>query len=138
MPSEPTLSGYGFGGWYTEQNGGGSQFTETTPVTGTITVYAKWTPVTSIEIQLLLPTPETPPLSSASLFVNVAGEFSIESGYDSYQWYWDGEEIDGATLPAYTLAAGSKTPGIYELSVFVTTDAGELLSARCQVTIKAN
>jgi uncharacterized repeat protein (TIGR02543 family) len=43
MPSNPTKSGYIFGGWYTAANGGGTQFTETTPITGAITVYATWT-----------------------------------------------------------------------------------------------
>jgi uncharacterized repeat protein (TIGR02543 family) len=31
-----------FGGWYTETNGGGTQFTASTRVTADITVYAKW------------------------------------------------------------------------------------------------
>ncbi|MDR1025663.1 MAG: InlB B-repeat-containing protein [Treponema sp.] len=43
MPSDPTRSGYTFGGWYTEQNGNGSQFTYSSPVTGNMTVYAQWT-----------------------------------------------------------------------------------------------
>jgi uncharacterized repeat protein (TIGR02543 family) len=44
MPSNPTRAGYSFGGWYTGQNGGGSQFTASTVVSsGTTTVYAKWT-----------------------------------------------------------------------------------------------
>jgi uncharacterized repeat protein (TIGR02543 family) len=38
-----TRSGYTFGGWFTQTNGGGSQFTASTPVNGNITVYAKWT-----------------------------------------------------------------------------------------------
>jgi uncharacterized repeat protein (TIGR02543 family) len=43
MPVEPARSGYAFGGWYTEQNGGGDEFTASTPVRADITVYAKWT-----------------------------------------------------------------------------------------------
>jgi uncharacterized repeat protein (TIGR02543 family) len=42
MPSEPGKSGYIFNGWYTEANGGGSEFTSGTIVTGTMTVYAWW------------------------------------------------------------------------------------------------
>jgi uncharacterized repeat protein (TIGR02543 family) len=42
MPDTPTKSGYGFGGWYTSSGGGGTQFTETTTVTESITVYANW------------------------------------------------------------------------------------------------
>jgi uncharacterized repeat protein (TIGR02543 family) len=37
-----TRSGYTFDGWYTQTNGGGSQFTDTTLVNGDMTVYAKW------------------------------------------------------------------------------------------------
>jgi uncharacterized repeat protein (TIGR02543 family) len=38
------LSGiaYEFDGWFTQPNGGGSRFTTNTPVSGVITVYAKW------------------------------------------------------------------------------------------------
>jgi uncharacterized repeat protein (TIGR02543 family) len=43
MPSDPAKSGYIFGGWYTVQNGGGTQFYAETTVTGDITMYAKWT-----------------------------------------------------------------------------------------------
>jgi uncharacterized repeat protein (TIGR02543 family) len=38
------MSGYSFDGWYTLTNGGGSQFSATTPVTGNMTLYAKWLP----------------------------------------------------------------------------------------------
>ncbi|MDR1325344.1 MAG: InlB B-repeat-containing protein [Treponema sp.] len=44
MPSDPTRSDYAFGGWYTAQNGEGTQFAANTPVTGNITVYALWLP----------------------------------------------------------------------------------------------
>jgi uncharacterized repeat protein (TIGR02543 family) len=39
----PTRTGYTFGGWFTQANGGGEQFTGITQVTGKITVHAKWT-----------------------------------------------------------------------------------------------
>ncbi|MCX6717452.1 MAG: DUF5018 domain-containing protein [Candidatus Taylorbacteria bacterium] len=42
LPTAPTKTGYTFGGWYTAENGGGTAFTATTPVTANITVYAKW------------------------------------------------------------------------------------------------
>ncbi|MDR3160748.1 MAG: InlB B-repeat-containing protein [Spirochaetaceae bacterium] len=38
----PARTGYAFDGWYTAQNGGGTEFTGATPVTANITVYAKW------------------------------------------------------------------------------------------------
>jgi uncharacterized repeat protein (TIGR02543 family) len=43
MPSDPTKEKYRFGGWYTEQNGGGAEFKADTPVTADRMVYAKWT-----------------------------------------------------------------------------------------------
>ena len=44
LPTAPTRAGYDFGGWYTDKDGAGTQFTATTPVTEALTVYAKWTP----------------------------------------------------------------------------------------------
>lgn len=43
FPSEPTRSSYSFGGWFTGENGAGTEFTSTTSVNATIAVYAKWT-----------------------------------------------------------------------------------------------
>jgi uncharacterized repeat protein (TIGR02543 family) len=43
MPSGPTKTGYTFGGWYTATGGSGTEFTASTQVTASITVYAKWT-----------------------------------------------------------------------------------------------
>jgi uncharacterized repeat protein (TIGR02543 family) len=42
LPAPPVKIGYGFGGWYTAVNGGGSAFTAATTVSSNITVYAKW------------------------------------------------------------------------------------------------
>lgn len=46
LPADPVVEGYTFGGWYTDQNGAGTQFTTSTDITGDITVYAKLTPKT--------------------------------------------------------------------------------------------
>lgn len=43
LPEAPVVTGYTFDGWYTEQNGVGTEFTAATAVTGNITVYAKLT-----------------------------------------------------------------------------------------------
>jgi uncharacterized protein (TIGR02145 family)/uncharacterized repeat protein (TIGR02543 family) len=43
LPAAPQKTGSTFGGWFTAQNGGGTEFTATTVVTANITVYAKWT-----------------------------------------------------------------------------------------------
>ncbi|MDR2444788.1 MAG: InlB B-repeat-containing protein [Spirochaetaceae bacterium] len=54
MPSDPTRSGYSFGGWYTAQNGGGGQFTGSTVVSANITVYAKWAAIIQVPSDLSL------------------------------------------------------------------------------------
>jgi uncharacterized repeat protein (TIGR02543 family) len=42
LPTAPARNGYTFAGWWTAENGGGTEFTATTAVTANITVYAKW------------------------------------------------------------------------------------------------
>ncbi len=42
LPVSPTLSGKVFAGWYTGQDGAGTRFRATTPVTEDLTVYAAW------------------------------------------------------------------------------------------------
>ncbi len=44
LPSDPTRAGYAFGGWWTETNGGGTQFSGGTTVAGNLIVYAYWVP----------------------------------------------------------------------------------------------
>lgn len=45
LPDDPVVDGYTFDGWYTKQNGSGTQVTDTTTVTNDMTVYAQLTPV---------------------------------------------------------------------------------------------
>ena len=45
LPTAPTRDGYHFHGWDTKADGTGTIFSETTEVTESITVYARWTPV---------------------------------------------------------------------------------------------
>jgi uncharacterized repeat protein (TIGR02543 family) len=42
MPANPTRSGHTFTGWNTARDGSGTAFTDATPVTDDITVYAQW------------------------------------------------------------------------------------------------
>ena len=42
LPTPPSKTCHWFSGWYTEENGGGTVFTEATVVTADLTVYAKW------------------------------------------------------------------------------------------------
>lgn len=42
MPDDPKKDGYAFGGWYTDENGGGTEFTADDEVDADITVHAYW------------------------------------------------------------------------------------------------
>jgi uncharacterized repeat protein (TIGR02543 family) len=44
LPTEPSMSGYTFGGWWTLQNGYGIQFTTSTNFSTDLVVYAYWIP----------------------------------------------------------------------------------------------
>lgn len=43
FPTDPGKADYRFDGWWTGQNGAGTQFTASTAVAGDLSVYAKWT-----------------------------------------------------------------------------------------------
>jgi len=62
LPGDPEKAGYHFGGWWSEENGGGDEFTAVTEVTGDITVYAHWSQIptytVSFDSQGGSPTPE--------------------------------------------------------------------------------
>ena len=45
LPTPPIKRGYAFAGWFTQTMGGGNAFTVSTPVTGDLVVYAKWTAI---------------------------------------------------------------------------------------------
>jgi uncharacterized repeat protein (TIGR02543 family) len=135
----PSRDHYIFRGWYVDGGFAGSAVAAIPAgSTGNKTFYARWIPAVSVAIDLP-PVPGNPPLSAVCLYENSAAPpFSAAgTGYTKWQWYWDGEKIDGATASTYALADSLKTSGIYELSVVVTTAGGATLSARCRVTIKA-
>jgi uncharacterized repeat protein (TIGR02543 family) len=136
FPANPTRTGYEFAGWNTQADGTGAAFDTTSTVNSDITVYAQWRKPSVFLAITLQPAPGDPSLSSVELFEDETANFSVATGYESYQWHWDGQAISGAVAADYTLADSLKTSGIHELSVSVTT-GDAMLSARCRVAIKA-
>ena len=63
LPNAPTKSGYDFAGWYTDNGTFAHRFTDTTPVTGNVTVYAKWTRASSDDDGPSTPTTPTSPVT---------------------------------------------------------------------------
>ena len=75
-PADPTKSGYTFAGWYTEENLT-NKYDFATPVTGNITLYAKWT-------RNYAPRPYTPPtvvIPDDALGLNTMDHFAYIVGY---------------------------------------------------------
>jgi uncharacterized repeat protein (TIGR02543 family) len=90
MPSEPTKSGYTFGGWYTQQNGDGYQFYATTVVTEDITLYAKWIPQYTVTFNADGGSPATQTKivnSSSSIGEENMSNTPTKSGYSFGGWY---------------------------------------------------
>ncbi len=88
LPTAPTKSGYTFSGWYTAANGGGTQFTSSTPVNANSTVYANWTLIT------FTVTFDSQGGSAVSSISNIVGGATVtlptaptKSGYTFSGWY---------------------------------------------------
>jgi len=100
LPTGPVKAGYTFGGWYTQPNGGGTQFTATTTVTADITVYAQWNQntysitgkviedgpinnpivvVTGAAITLKAGPRQVAPQEAQTIITDVNGEFTISN-----------------------------------------------------------
>lgn len=55
MPSAPQREGYTFAGWFVKDNGG-EEFDFATPITGNISLYAKWVKNSSTGSKTDIPT----------------------------------------------------------------------------------
>lgn len=60
LPNNPQKENCRFDGWYTQKNGGGQAFTSNTPVTDSMTVYAKWTKMVTLKGTVVEESTETP------------------------------------------------------------------------------
>jgi len=131
---ETTRTGYDFGGWWTEENGGGTQLTTSTQITADITYYAKWTPAEltgTVTIGGTLQVGQT--LTAVVDGSNNTGEFS-------YQWVRAAETnsaIDGATRSTYTLTADDVGCKIYCV-VSSSIQTGTVTSATTAAIAKLN
>jgi uncharacterized repeat protein (TIGR02543 family) len=107
MPAQPDKSGYTFDGWYTQQNGGGSQFTASTTVTGNITVYAKWTAGSATQYTVTFnadggsPATQTQTVNSGASLGGGMPSNPSKSGYDFGGW-WTSQNGGGARFTADT------------------------------------
>ena len=84
LPTPPTKTGYTFGGWWTQTNGGGTQFTTSTTINADVTIYAKWilTPPSNVYLSYF------PDAFGHGVYVDVHWTGSdIDKSYNVYSSY---------------------------------------------------
>jgi uncharacterized repeat protein (TIGR02543 family) len=114
LPAEPKKTGYTFGGWFTEPNGGGAVFTATTTVTASDTVYAKWNGATATITISKQP-------ASKTVCAGVQATFSVKaSGAAALTYQWRKGASAFTDIPGAVDTVCSLTPA--------ASDSGTILS----------
>jgi len=92
LPAPPTRPGYTFVGWNTAADGKGTDFTPTTSITGSMTVYAKWIDLTTYTLAVNINpkdsgtvTPKSP-ISNISPGTAITIKVEPEKGYKFTKW----------------------------------------------------
>jgi uncharacterized repeat protein (TIGR02543 family) len=121
----PVRSGYTFGGWYTAENGAGTQYTAATIATGSLTLYAKWTPATAATYTLAFNAGEGGTVSPTTQTVaqgSVVGALPtpVRMGYTFGGWYTQ-QNSAGTLYTENTVATGSVTLFAYWISGVAAT-----------------
>lgn len=133
---EPTKTAnnreYVFAGWYTSTDEGATlsdtSFDFETPVTGDITLYAKWNIKVSVdgyEVEISVDQIETINVEKIYDASNGTYVFTADSGYDTYLWKFDGLENDPATDLPYSninvlTISVPVAPGYYDVTLLAT------------------
>jgi uncharacterized repeat protein (TIGR02543 family) len=130
MPDEPVRSGYAFGGWYTERNGGGNEFTASTAVTTNITVYAKWAVLYTVTFDADGGSPATQTQTAASGGTIGAAKMPAEPTRTHYTFggwytarYGGGSQFTGSTTVTTNITVYAKWT-IISYTVTFNADGG--------------
>ncbi|MEK4231363.1 InlB B-repeat-containing protein [Solibacillus sp. FSL H8-0538] len=120
LPAAPTKAGYTFEGWYKDTNLT-TKFDPTTPITGNMTLYAKWTTLAGYTVQYngngsvigTVPVDNTKYAKDAS--VTVAGNSGdlAKTGYTFTGWNTKADGTGTAYLPNGTLKMGEENVTLY-------------------------
>jgi uncharacterized repeat protein (TIGR02543 family) len=100
LPTAPTRTGYTFEGWNTKADGGGTPFSDTTLVTKTFTVYAKWLPISDTVTfnDQEATTPVSPKIKIVTFPDSTVGLLPTppsKTGYNFANWY---TKVDGGGI----------------------------------------
>jgi uncharacterized repeat protein (TIGR02543 family) len=124
LPTSPARTGYTFTGWNTQEDGGGTAFTASTPVTANITVYAHWSVSgpDSGDISLRCTDQGAGAFNQDTFVVRKSGSpasktISLTGSWISNTWLIDGESRGTGT--SFTVNAAHYTPGGHTLQALV-------------------
>jgi len=138
LPSEPAKAGYYFAGWWSAVDGGGSEFTVNTTVTGNLIVYAKWAKAFGASVSIPgdgdvtmdLSRSATDPARDAVITV------SVRETFESYAWYLDGKLLEGSTGKTIHIEGKDLSVGTHGLMCAVADAKGNVSSA--SITFKVS
>ncbi len=131
----PSRTGYTFSGWYSD-SGFETQVTGISAgSTGNVTLYAKWTPDSTITATISVPAGGMITLSDTfTVAKDQTLSVSVSETYASYAWYLDGSAL-GVTTQTLELDTSSVDAGSHELMVVVEDVDGNGSSARVAITV---
>jgi uncharacterized repeat protein (TIGR02543 family) len=140
LPAQPSKTGYSFGGWYTARNGGGTEFTASTTVSGNITVYALWTaiPVDAHTVTFALNDGTEPEgihavksVTSPATTITDFPADPVRTGYAFGGWYTE-RDGGGTAFTASTTVSGDRTVyakwNTYSYTVSFDDGAGNMVT----------
>ena len=111
LPTAPEKAGYIFDGWYTEENGGGTEFTASTTVTDDITVFASWT---TYQLTVITSGDGHGSVSTSSGFYPIGETVTLNATADA-----------GSTFAGWTGASTS-----YNKQISITMDSDKTVDAK--------
>nr|WP_148275326.1 InlB B-repeat-containing protein [Desulfosporosinus meridiei] len=130
LPAAPTKEGYTFAGWYTDNGVFAQAFTAATPVTGNLTVYAKWTAASATHTVTFDSNGGSPVVAISNVTANATVTLPVaptKEGYTFAGWYTD----NGVFAQAFT----ASTPVTGSITVYAKWTAA---SATHTVTFNSN
>jgi uncharacterized repeat protein (TIGR02543 family) len=128
MPSEPTRSGYVFGGWYTSSGGWDTEFTAATTVTEAITVYARWKSLDDLSLDDALTWISANAANGGTYTITLKNNESIAPRTLSYNGKQVGITIKGGT--------SERTVSLSTTGSLFTVESGVTLTLDNNVTLR--
>ena len=131
LPEAPQKTNFTFSGWFTQTGGGGDEFTDSTPVTGSITVYAKWIPVYTVTFNdqgaNVHPDPATKTVTPPATTIDALPTPPQKKDYFFGGWYTDPngaeEEFTASTVVTKSITVYAKWVSRYSSTVGNRTGA---------------